>query len=69
MSDYLHLVGSRMTYIDMKRRRVDVTWLRMTKNGRVPRDGIDRAIIGKTRLVAISSTSFVNGFQHDVKRF
>jgi selenocysteine lyase/cysteine desulfurase len=41
----------------------------MTKDGRIPADEVDQAIVrGKTKLVAISSTSFVNGFQHDVKR-
>jgi selenocysteine lyase/cysteine desulfurase len=69
VSDYLHFVGSQMMYTDMKRQGVEVTWVRMTKDGRIPADEVDRAIVsGKTRLVAISSTSFVNGFQHDVKR-
>jgi selenocysteine lyase/cysteine desulfurase len=69
VSDYLHFVGSQMMYTDMKRRGVEVTWVRMTKDGRIPADEVDQAIVrGKTKLVAISSTSFVNGFQHDVKR-
>jgi selenocysteine lyase/cysteine desulfurase len=69
VSDYLHFCGSQMMYTDMKQRGVDVTWVRMTKDGRIPLDELDQSIVrGKTRLVAISSTSFVNGFQHDVKR-
>jgi selenocysteine lyase/cysteine desulfurase len=69
VSDYLHFVGSQMMYTDMKQRGVDVTWVAMTKDGRIPLEGLDKAIVkGKTRLVAISSTSFVNGFEHDVKR-
>jgi len=69
VSDDLHFCGSQMMYTDMRRRGVEVTWVKMTKDGRIPLDGLDRAIVkGKTRLVAISATSFVNGFQHDVKR-
>ncbi len=69
VSDYLHFAGSQMMYTDMKRRGVDVTWVKITKDGRISLDDIDKAIVkGKTRLVAISATSFVNGFQHDVKR-
>ena len=69
VSDELHFCGSQQMYTDMKRRGVEVTWIKMTKAGRIPLDGLDKAIVkGKTRLVAISATSFVNGFQHDVKR-
>jgi len=69
VSDELHFAGSQQMYTDMKRRGVQVTWVKMTKDGRIPLDGLDKAIVkGKTRLVAISATSFVNGFQHDVKR-
>jgi selenocysteine lyase/cysteine desulfurase len=69
VSDYLHFAGSQMMYTDMKQRGVSVTWAKMTKDGRILLDDLDRAVVkGKTRLVAISATSFVNGFQHDVKR-
>jgi selenocysteine lyase/cysteine desulfurase len=69
VSDELHFCGSQMMYTDMKQRGLEVTWVHMTKDGRIPLDDFDQAIIkGKTRLVAISSTSFVNGFQHDVRR-
>lgn len=69
VSDELHFCGSQMMYTDMKQRGVEVTWVPMTKDGHIPLDGLDQAIVkGKTRLVAISSTSFVNGFQHDVRR-
>ena len=47
---------------------VEVTWVRI-KDGRIPVEDLDKAIVkGKTRLVAVSATSFVNGFQHDLKR-
>jgi selenocysteine lyase/cysteine desulfurase len=68
VSDVLHFVGSQMMYTDMSKRGLDVTWVKM-KDGRIPPEDVDKAIIkGKTRLVAISATSFVNGFQHDLKQ-
>jgi len=68
VSDYLHFVGSQMMYTDMARRGVEVTWVKM-KNNVIPLDDLDRAIVkGKTKLVAVSATSFVTGFQHDLKR-
>jgi selenocysteine lyase/cysteine desulfurase len=67
-SDYLHFVGSQMMYTDMQKRGLEVTWVKMKDNA-IPLDELDRTIIkGKTRLVAVSATSFVNGFQHDLKR-
>jgi selenocysteine lyase/cysteine desulfurase len=45
-----------------------VAWVKM-KDNKIPLDDLDRAIIkGKTKLVAVSATSFVTGFQHDLKR-
>ena len=69
VSDELHFVGSQMMYTDMATRGVEVTWVKMTADGRIPLEAMDLAIVrGKTRLVAVSATSFVNGFQHDLKR-
>ncbi len=68
VSDDLHFVGSQEMYTDMKKRGLEVTWEKMKNNG-ISLDDLDRAIIkGKTRLVAVSHTAFVNGFQHDLKR-
>ncbi len=68
VSDHLHFVGSQMMYTDMAKRGVDVTWVKM-KDGAIPLESIDQAIErGRTKLVAISATSMVNGFQHDLKR-
>src|SRR5262249_48198300 len=68
VSDVLHFVGSQMMYTGMAKRGVEVTWIKM-KDGRIALADIDKAVIkGKTRLVAVSATSFVNGFQHDLKR-
>jgi kynureninase len=68
VSDHLHFVGSQMMYTDMAKRGVEVTWVEMKENG-IAIEDIDRAIQrGRTKLVAVSATSFVNGFQHDLKR-
>lgn len=68
VSDHLHFVGSLQMYTDLSKRGVDVTWIRIRDN-RIPVDELEKAISKqKTKLVAISATSFVTGFQHDVKR-
>jgi selenocysteine lyase/cysteine desulfurase len=68
VSDHLHVVGSQMMYTDMAKRGVEVTWVKMRDN-RISLEALDRAIVrGKTRLVAVSATAFVNGFQHDLRR-
>lgn len=68
VSDHLHFVGSQMMYTEMAKRGVEVTWVKM-KECRIPLEDLDQAVVrGKTRLVAVSATAFVNGFQHDLKR-
>ncbi len=68
VSDWLHFVGSQQMYTDLSKKGLDVTWVKMKDNA-ISLDDLDRAIVkGKTRLVAVSATSFVNGFQHDLKR-
>jgi selenocysteine lyase/cysteine desulfurase len=69
VSDYLHFIGAQMMYVEMQKRGLEVTWVKMTKDGRISLEDYDRAIIpGKTKLVAVSSTSMINGFSHDLKR-
>jgi selenocysteine lyase/cysteine desulfurase len=68
VTDDLHFIGSHYMYLEMAKRGVEVTWVKM-KDGRIPLEDIDRAIVkGRTRLVALSSTSMINGYQHDLKR-
>jgi selenocysteine lyase/cysteine desulfurase len=68
VSDHLHFVGSQQMYTDMQKRGLEVSWIKI-KDNRIPLDELDKAIIkGKTRLVAVSHTAFVTGFQHDLKR-
>jgi len=69
VSDYLHFCGSQEMYTDMQRRGLEVSWVKMSPEGRIPLDQLDRALVkGKTKLVAVSSTAFVNGFQHDIPK-
>jgi selenocysteine lyase/cysteine desulfurase len=69
VSDYLHFVGSQMAYTDMANRGVDVTWVKIRPDGSISLDDMDNAIRkGRTKLVAVSATSMVNGFQHDLER-
>lgn len=68
VSDELHFTGALMMYIDMKKRGLDVTFIKMTKDGRIPLEAYDRAIVrGKTKLVGVSGTSLINGFSPDLK--
>ena len=68
VSDVLHFAGAQMMYIDMKKRGLDVTFIPMTKDGRIPLEAYDRAIVkGKTKLVAVSGTSMINGYTPDLK--
>lgn len=67
VTDELHYVGSIPTYDQLAKQGVDVTTLR-TSDGRIDVAQFEKAITRKTRLVAISSVSMVNGFRHDLPR-
>jgi selenocysteine lyase/cysteine desulfurase len=72
VTDELHFIGSLMMYNDMQQRGVHVTWVPMTPDGRIAFDALERAVAqastrgGGPVLLALSSTSFLNGFQHDL---
>jgi selenocysteine lyase/cysteine desulfurase len=65
VTDELHYVGSLPTYSELARQGVEVATLR-TDDGTLDLEQFERAITKETRLVAISSVSMVNGFQHDL---
>jgi selenocysteine lyase/cysteine desulfurase len=68
VSDHLHFIGSMQMYTDMAKRGLNVTWVKI-KDNRIPLDDLDHAIVkGKTKLVAVSHTALVSGFQHDLKK-
>jgi len=67
VTDTLHFFGSFYLYGELAKQGVDVTWLRAV-DGRIPMDAIEKAIRPGTRLVALSSVSTFNGFEHDLAR-
>jgi len=66
VTDALHFEGSLYLYDALRKQGVDVRVVR-PKDWRVTTDEMAKAIDKKTRLVAISQVSFINGFEHDVK--
>ncbi|WP_375268192.1 aminotransferase class V-fold PLP-dependent enzyme [Phenylobacterium sp.] len=67
VTDALHFFGSYYTYGRLGEAGMDVVTLPMTPEGKTDMDAMAAAIDGKTKLVAISAVSTVNGFQHDLK--
>ena len=66
VTNQLHFVGSIMMYTDMKKLGVEVSWIK-PHDGRLRIEDYDRAIVrGKTKLVALSSASMINGSQPDI---
>ena len=68
VTDVLHFFGSIYTYGELAKAGMDVVTLPMTQDGRIDLADMEAAVNGKTKLVAVSLVSTVNGFQHDLKR-
>jgi selenocysteine lyase/cysteine desulfurase len=68
VTDVLHFFGSFYTYGEMKKSGMDVVSLRMTTDGRIDMNEVAAAINSRTRLVALSLVSTINGFEHDLKQ-
>lgn len=66
VTDTLHFFGSLPMYRELELHGVEVTWVR-ARDGRVHLEDMVRAIRNDTTLVAVSSVSTINGFQHDMK--
>lgn len=66
ITDYLHFFGSIPIYEALARQGVQVTWLPV-REGRIELEDLKAAIRPDTRLIALSSVSTFNGFQHDLK--
>ena len=67
VTDTLHFPGSFPTYAELSKQGMEVITLRH-KNGRIDIDQFENSITTKTKLVAISSVSRFNGFEHDLRR-
>lgn len=68
VTDALHFFGSFYTYGELGKAGVDVVTLPMTTEGRIDMGQMEAAVNDKTKLIAISLVSTVNGFEHDLKR-
>ncbi|WP_337187075.1 aminotransferase class V-fold PLP-dependent enzyme [Phenylobacterium sp.] len=68
VTDALHFFGSFYTYGELAKAGMDVVTLPMTPDGRIEMSALEAAVNGRTRLVALSHVSTVNGFEHDLKR-
>ncbi len=67
VTDALHFEGSLYMYGALRKQGMEVRCVRPTADWRIDLKDMARAIDDKTRLVAVSLVSFVNGFQHDIK--
>ena len=67
VTDALHFEGSLYMYGALQKQGMDVRCVRPTPDWRIDLKDMERVIDDKTRLVAVSLVSFINGFQHDVK--
>jgi selenocysteine lyase/cysteine desulfurase len=66
VTDALHFEGSLFLYTELQKRGVDVRIVK-PRGWVIAREDIERAVDKKTRLVAVSQVSWVNGFTHDPK--
>jgi selenocysteine lyase/cysteine desulfurase len=68
VTDALHFFGSFYTYGELGKAGVDVVTVPMAGDGGVDFSRIEAAVNKRTRLIAVSAVSTVNGFAHDLKR-
>ena len=66
VTDALHFEGSLYMYTALQRQGVDVRIVR-PRDWRIQLEDMAAVIDDRTRLVALSQVSYINGFQHDVK--
>lgn len=66
VTDALHFYGSFYLYNELQKAGVDVVVLPY-REGRILMSDMEAAVNDRTRLVAVSAISTVNGFQHDLK--
>lgn len=67
VTDALHFEGSLYQYGELAKQGLEVRIARPTKDFRIDLADLDKRIDRKTKLVAVSLVSMINGFQHDVK--
>ena len=67
VTDALHFFGSFYTYGELAKAGIEVVTVPMTDEGRIDMTAMAAAVNDRTRLVAVSHISTVNGFEHDLK--
>jgi selenocysteine lyase/cysteine desulfurase len=68
VTDVLHFFGSFYTYGELDKAGVEVVTLPMQPGGWIAMSEMAAAINERTKLVAISHVSTINGFEHDLKQ-
>jgi len=66
VTDTLHFFGSFPLYEQLARQGMEVSWVQQ-RDGRIALADLKKAIRKGTRLVALSSVSTFNGFEHDLQ--
>jgi selenocysteine lyase/cysteine desulfurase len=66
VTDALHFEGSLYHYQSLQRKGLDVRMV-VPRDGRIDLKDMERVIDRKTKLVAVSLVSWINGFTHDLK--
>ena len=66
VTDALHFDGSLYQYAVMAKQGFDVRMVR-PREGRIELSDMEKVIDSKTKLVAVSLVSMINGFQYDLK--
>jgi selenocysteine lyase/cysteine desulfurase len=64
--DALHFEGSLYLYRELEKQGVELR-VAMPRDGRIEMRDLEKLVDRKTRLVAVSLVSYVNGFKHDLK--
>ncbi len=67
VTDALHFDGSLYQYGALAKQGLDVRIVR-PREGRIELGDLDKVIDSKTKLVAVSLVSMINGFQYDLKK-
>ena len=66
VTDALHFEGSLYLYRELEKQGVELR-VAIPKDGRIEMRDLEKLVDRKTRLVAVSLVSYVNGFMHDLK--
>jgi selenocysteine lyase/cysteine desulfurase len=68
VSDALHFFGSWHLYNELEKQGMEVVVVKMRDDGRIHFEDMAAAVNDRTKLVAVSAVSTINGFQHDLKK-